>query len=383
MNDLGGMILKKGLMTQFPCARGRAFVCKNIGDYVQTVASRQFCPDFDQYVEQEEANLFFPKDKEKIRLIMNGWFQWRAENWPPSEYVYPLLISMHFSPLREKQLLTEEGIAFLKKYSPVGCRDLYTEHLLKEKGIPAYFSACVTLTLGKNYKYLGEREGVFFVDPYFDIPLLRENNKLKVGEIFKFVFYYISHFQCVNTLAKKQFFKEYSNTGFLDRNIKAYRPYYKAYLFYKTYKKKFEKKMLLNAEYITHWIDVDMAKATNDQLISYAESLVKKYARAKMVITSRIHAGLPCLGVETPVVFVANDEVTSSTGNFNTPGRLDGLLDFFRILELSNNNFSSNDEVFNEINLFSENTVFNNKDNWKPYANDLKAKCEKFMSDKV
>ena len=100
--------MKKGLMTQFPCARGREYVCKNIGDYVQTVASRQFCHDFDQYIEQEEANEYYPEDKEKIRLIMNGWFQWRAENWPPSEYIYPLLISMHFSPLREKQLLHDE-----------------------------------------------------------------------------------------------------------------------------------------------------------------------------------------------------------------------------------------------------------------------------------
>lgn len=34
--------MKRGLMTQFPCARGRTFVCKNIGDYVQSVASRQY-----------------------------------------------------------------------------------------------------------------------------------------------------------------------------------------------------------------------------------------------------------------------------------------------------------------------------------------------------
>ena len=46
---------KKGLMTQYPCARGRAFVCKNIGDYVQSVASRQYIDHIDEYVEQEES----------------------------------------------------------------------------------------------------------------------------------------------------------------------------------------------------------------------------------------------------------------------------------------------------------------------------------------
>lgn len=373
--------MKKGLMTQFPCARGREYVCKNIGDYVQTVASRQFCHDFDQYIEQEEANEYYPEDKEKIRLIMNGWFQWRAENWPPSEYIYPLLISMHFSPLREKQLLTDEGVAFLKKHSPVGCRDLYTEHLLKEKGIPAYFSACMTLTLGKDYRYLGQRKGVYFVDPYFDIPSLVIDGKYNIREMCKFFSYYLLHFPTINKLAKKRFFKEYSNTGFLDRSTKAYRPYYKAYLFYKTYQKKFTKKILINAEYITHWLDVNMKTATNDELISYAESLVKKYAKAKMVVTSRIHAGLPCLGVETPVVFVANEEVTSERGNFNTPGRLDGLLDFFRILEIKKDEFCTNDEIFKNIKFFSDSVAFDNKESWKPYAKELAKKCELFMAD--
>jgi hypothetical protein len=39
---VNGKCHKKGVMTQFPCARGRAFVCKNIGDYEQLVASAQF-----------------------------------------------------------------------------------------------------------------------------------------------------------------------------------------------------------------------------------------------------------------------------------------------------------------------------------------------------
>ena len=146
------MNTKRGLMTQFPYARGREYVCKNIGDYIQAVATRQFVSPIDEYIEQEEADKYFPEDKTPIKLVMNGWFQWRAENWPPSEYIYPLLISMHISPLKAEQLLTPAGISFLKKYSPVGCRDLQTKQLLESKGIPAYFSACMSLTLGEKYK---------------------------------------------------------------------------------------------------------------------------------------------------------------------------------------------------------------------------------------
>ena len=376
---------KKGLMTQFPCARGRAFVCKNIGDYVQAVATRQFVDPIYTYVEQEEADQYYPNDKKKIRLIMNGWFQWRAENWPPSEYVYPLLVSMHISPIRADALLTDDGIAFLKKYSPVGCRDYYTKNLLESKGIPAYFSACMTLTLGKNYAVPKEKHhGVYIVDPYFEIPdtVSEENGKKKyhIGNICKGIVAFIQHMPTVIKLGKDQFFKQYSPTGFLDRSESKLRPYYKAALFYKVYSKKFSRDLILNANYVTHWMDVDMSgKVTNDDLLNIAEDLIKKYASAHMVITSRIHAGLPCLGVGTPVVFIANEEVTSESGTFNTPGRLGGLVDFFRVLNLSDGVFSTDDPVFDSIIKFDNNTEFNNKEDWKPYADDLAKKATEFM----
>lgn len=379
--------LKKGLMTQFPYARGRAFVCKNIGDYVQAVATRQFVNPINEYIEQEEANNYYPEDKEKIRLIMNGWFQWRAENWPPSEYIDPLLISMHISPLKAESLLTREGIEFLKKHAPVGCRDLYTKKLLESKGIPAYFSACMTLTLGEKYTVPpAEHKGVFFVDPYFEIPdIISEiegKKAIHFGNAVKGAAIMLAHIPSVLKLGKKDFFKVYSPTGFLDRNKSVLRPYYKAALFYSTYKKKFSRELLLNASYITHWMDVDMSgKVTNDDLLDIAEGLIMKYASAKMVVTSRIHAGLPCLGVGTPVVFIANNQVLSDNGTFNTPGRLGGLLDLFRLMTLENGHFRTEDEVFRGIDRFTQNTAFENKTNWKPYAQDLKKKAEEFMME--
>lgn len=375
---------KKGLMTQFPCARGRAFVCKNIGDYVQAVATRQFIDHIDEYVEQEEADKYFPEDKRPIRLVMNGWFQWRAENWPPSEYVKPLLISMHISPLKAELLLTPKGIDFLKKNSPVGCRDLYTKDLLEKHGILAYFSACMTLTLGKKYSVDdSSRQGVCFVDPYFEIPPLYEDiegRKVLNENLFnEFIKFYAENSDVINSLAKRPFFKEYSPRGFLDRDENPYRPYYKAVCFYKAYSKKFSKELLLNAAYITHWLDVDMAKGTNDDLLNYAEKLIKKYASSKLVITSRIHAGLPCLGIGTPVIFIADNEVTSEKGSFNVPGRLGGLLDFFRIMNFDESKFTSDDPVLASFDMIDIDTHFENKDNWTPYAKELEKKCEEFM----
>ncbi len=377
---------KKGLMVQFPCARGRAFVCKNIGDYVQSIAARQFVDPVEVYVEQEEANQSYPEDKKKIKLIMNGWFQWRAENWPPSEYIQPLLISMHISPLKADQLLNEKGLKFLRDNGPVGCRDTYTRDLLEKHDVPAYFSSCLTLTMGKKYKVSdSERNGYCIVDPYFDIPDLIEEKDGKKHRhplrILQFAFDYLRYRKPVKELAKREFFTLYSPKGFLDRDRSSYRPYYKAVCFYKAYSKKFDKKLLLDAEYITHWLDVDMSTGTNDQLLDIAESLVRKYAAAKMVITSRIHCGLPSLGMGTPVVFIANEEVVSESGSFNTPGRLGGLLELFRVLNISGGRFSTEDSVFASIDKFTEDTRFVNKDDWKEYAEKLDKACTRFMSD--
>ena len=377
---------KKGLMVQFPCARGRAFVCKNIGDYVQSIATRQFVDPVEVYVEQEEANQSYPEDKKKIKLIMNGWFQWRAENWPPSEYIQPLLISMHISPLKADQLLNEKGLKFLRDNGPVGCRDTYTRDLLEKHDVPAYFSSCLTLTMGKKYKVSdSERNGYCIVDPYFDIPDLIEEKDGKKHRhplrILQFAFDYLRYRKPVKELAKREFFTLYSPKGFLDRDRSSYRPYYKAVCCYKAYSKKFDKKLLLDAEYITHWLDVDMSTGTNDQLLDIAESLVRKYAAAKMVITSRIHCGLPSLGMGTPVVFIANEEVVSESGSFNTPGRLGGLLELFRVLNISGGRFSTEDSVFASIDKFTEDTRFVNKDDWKEYAEKLDKACTRFMSD--
>ena len=223
------------------------------------------------------------------------------------------------------------------------------------------------------------------MDPYFDIPDLIEEKDGKKHRhplrILQFAFDYLRYRKPVKELAKREFFTLYSPKGFLDRDRSSYRPYYKAVCFYKAYSKKFDKKLLLDAEYITHWLDVDMSTGTNDQLLDIAESLVRKYAAAKMVITSRIHCGLPSLGMGTPVVFIANEEVISESGSFNTPGRLGGLLELFRVLNISGGRFSTEDSVFASIDKFTEDTRFVNKDDWKKYAEKLDKACTRFMSD--
>jgi hypothetical protein len=54
---------------------------------------------------------------------------------------------------------------------------------------------------------------------------------------------------------------------------------------------------------ITHEISKELAADQNARL-KYAEELLEKYQKARYVVTSRLHAAMPCLAFETPVLLI-------------------------------------------------------------------------------
>lgn len=70
--------MKNGILVCAPLSNG-----KNIGDYIQSVAQEQFYSKKGCYVEREELNTFH--SNERTNVIMNGWFMWKPQNFPPSE----------------------------------------------------------------------------------------------------------------------------------------------------------------------------------------------------------------------------------------------------------------------------------------------------------
>lgn len=123
----------------------------NIGDEIQSVAQSRFLPQIDEVVYREQIKNFVPKLGKKTKCIMNAWWMWRPKNFPPSKWIEPLLISMHIRPAVRKEILTNNAKEYFLKHGPVGCRDMETYEWLKNEGIPAYFSGCLTLTLQRNY----------------------------------------------------------------------------------------------------------------------------------------------------------------------------------------------------------------------------------------
>lgn len=324
----------------------------NIGDYVQALASSQFYPQIDGFVERDELSLY---DGESCKMIMNGWYMAKPENWPPSDKIDPLFVAFHINSKAKDKMLQPKSIDYLKHHEPIGCRDTYTRDLLKEKGVDAYFSGCMTLTLGKEYHSDEKEDKVYFVDPYF---VTRWNLITAVRGLV----YLIMHFLPISIIARK--YPEHKSfwrkcmilTGF-----------------YREYRKFFSRSVLLNAEYICQQDKYySEAFATDAELLKEAERLVKKYAKARLVVTSRIHCALPCLGMETPVIYTEDAAQSEASAC-----RFGGLRELFNVLSWRNGHLIPDfdmDRVGDCVQVGIKNT-----DKWKVLVNSLTERCQRFV----
>lgn len=121
----------------------------NLGDEIQSLAARRFLPQVDYYFDRDSIKLDESMDESDIRLIMNGWFMHMGEGgvWPPPPRIIPLMTSFHVTPAAVARVMSKEGIEFLKRHEPIGCRDFYTVGLLRRAGVKSFFSGCLTSTL--------------------------------------------------------------------------------------------------------------------------------------------------------------------------------------------------------------------------------------------
>ena len=128
----------------------------NIGDDIQSYAAERFLPKIDYMIDRENLETFIPNTKEQVFTIMNAWYIHDKYNFNFSPYIYPLFISMFLKnfPYTDGvtygiDYLNDNIIYDLKKYSPVGTRDIHTKKILDNLNIDNYFSGCLTLTIEK------------------------------------------------------------------------------------------------------------------------------------------------------------------------------------------------------------------------------------------
>lgn len=207
----------------------------------------KYLPRIDYYIDRENMDSFIPDNKEKVAVIMNGCFLHYTLNWPPSPYIKPLPVSMHFTLTgchffdikNNKNHLVGYGLDYLKSISPIGCRDSHTLELLTKKDVKAEFTGCLTLTLNK-FKNVKKQDYICAVDVSKDtLEKIKSSTNLEVKEI-------------------------------------------------------------------THNVPEDYYKLSWEERFRNVEELLKIYQGAKCVITTRLHCGLPCTALGTPVLIIHN-----------------------------------------------------------------------------
>jgi len=326
----------------------------NIGDYVQALAASQFLPRIDGFIDRDEELKSY--EGEECKVIMNGWYMHKPQNWPPSPKIKPLFVAFHINSAYTEFFKKKESIEYLKQYEPIGCRDPYTESFLKSNNIDAYFSGCLTLTLGYKYRSIKKNDSVCFVDPYVYYGRT-------FSEIIKTIFTFLSSFRSIVKISRIMVPYRLERT-LLHR-------LYGVSCFYRQYRKVFPKVVLENAQYVSHISEDYRANfSTEAELLGEAERIVRYYSQAKLVITSRIHCALPCLGIGTNVVFVKDSNLDESNAS-----RLNGLVSFFNVIDSRKGELSFNNQKID----FKTILTLQNKNEWEKYSEDLKKKCIEFI----
>lgn len=307
----------------------------NIGDYIQSLAAKQYLPRVDHFVSRDQLSDF---NKTRVKMIMNGWYMRDPAKWPPSDLIDPLFISVHINSGVKDRMLNDAGINYFKHLGKrIGCRDIYTVDLLQSKGIDAYYTGCLTTTLDLKYKTDKRSDSIYIVDPFYYNPSWE---KLLA---------------CKSNFAKGILSGEILKVGVKQKLMHAI----------------FKKDLLKKAEYIKHWYDKE--DHSEEERFVLADQLLKKYAAAKLVITSRIHCALPCLALGTPVIFL-NYGLDSDVSIC----RLNGIIDLFNVISIDKKgNMKANFDLPHD--KIGEDFKISNPGNYKKLADALKAQCMDFI----
>lgn len=296
------MIFKKIFSPAPKFAALKYFGTENVGDEIQTIAAMQFLPKVDKFVDRERLNEFNSSKKHKI--ILNGWFMHRPEHWPPSPNLDPLLISFH--------LTRDAHAGFNKLMIPP------PSTILCESG-REYL---------KKHSPIGTR----------DLDTLKQLQESGIDAYFSGCL--TLTLQPPPGIARKEIVYAVD----IDEDLRNH----------------FEIKYGIPIIPLTHRCVVDDI-ATR---FEFAQSLLRRYAEARAVITSRLHCALPCLALSTPVLFVEN-----ATDSY----RFDGLRDLLHR--------SSRDEILSDSYEFNPICPPNNDFHWQDLRDKLINTCQEFVGN--
>lgn len=298
----------------------------NAGDWIQSLASLQFYPEITHTINRDSGKInrtdeLFKNDEESF-MIYNGWTNTAVGDFSYLENIKNILpISVNLQPM-----CFEEMPKFFKN-NEVGLRDFNSYDKLKEINNNSYFSSCMTLLLKSNKQK--NKTGKIIINELDRM----WNGDGPVSQMGK---------DNLNKFKKDLIYEIPSDE------------------YYKNMKDRIPKNILDNAIFTDHDI-YELREGTYKDSMETCIRLLDEYNNADLVITSRLHTALPCLALDTPVIFIWWE------GDWRLRGLSNLFKNFYDISKYSNNQI--NYEISENKNI----DMFNN------LKNSMLNKIESFM----
>jgi hypothetical protein len=310
----------------------------NVGDDIQALAAGQYYPNQDFWWDKNDLSNY---SGGLAKYISNGWFMKPFASWPPSSSLQPFYVSFHLNESAQLYMLTSQGIKHFKQNQPIGCRDTNTVKILNQYGIEAYFSGCLTTTLRRSqFTEKTSRNGIYLVDVLYKLPSKADWKVARRNQL--------------SNLIRK---KTYRPIQFRESLIEK----------------------IIAPDLMNEAIEIKHSNRIGDSSlkfrVSYAKDILKTYAEAELVITSRIHCALPCLAFGTPVIFV-----NGGLSTIEEKCRIEGLSDWFHNIFVDEDGKITSD--FEWSGSLTNQFKIKNKKNYFEYAEKMRSQCEQLIANK-
>jgi polysaccharide pyruvyl transferase len=252
----------------------------NLGDEIQSIAAAQFLPRVDATVDRDHLRL--DTKGRDIDAILNGWFL-AGEEWPPPDALHPLVVSF-YAPAECTRVYDRRHLEWYRRHEPIGCRSSAFARNIEAIGVRAYFSGCLSLCLPPAPMERGAE--VCVVD--CDTNLLRRLVPVHVLERATF----LSHVDRTDARGLSR--------RIAKRALRELRPH---------------------APRLVWSIAAAYRRRRHAERTARARALLDRYARARLVITGRLHCFLPCLALGTPVLLLHSPADAHRLGGLAELGR--------------------------------------------------------------
>jgi hypothetical protein len=157
-SNIGDYIQSLAALSHFAALRGINFVSpeRGLAEFLSRLSLK--VPETAKRPASRKTVSFVPLNRDtgsaatlhrQTWTVAFGWYMHPEfgglYDFPFAPHVRPIFISFH---LNKRHMLTSRTIDYLTRHGPVGCRDWSTVYILREYDIPAFFSGCITSTLG-------------------------------------------------------------------------------------------------------------------------------------------------------------------------------------------------------------------------------------------